>query len=365
MNIKILVKLSSLFITIFLSGCNFINRGGNDINFDVTDVVSIGDVIVDTEVNEFEGLSVNHLTGLLIDEEIAMQRPVAIVINNIPRALPQSGISQADIFYEVLAEGGITRIIGIFRDFDTQKVGPIRSTRDYFVHFALDHNAVLVHHGGSPQGYSEISRLRVNNLDGMVLEGSAFFRDAARRNQPGMFEHSSYTNKENIFTSIENSGFDMYPDTIQDQPFNFYEESTQPKGGIQVDAVTIPFSNSQISTFEYNKKTKEFIRYQNSKAHIDEETNEQLKVKNIIVQKVNENVIAGDTEGRLMVELIGEGEGYLITEGVYVPITWKKSSSESPTQWFDENGNKLELNKGKTWICVFKKSNKVIFENNA
>lgn len=356
---KLLINALTIILAITVVGCSFISI--EDIQESI-EVIGINTPQIIDEEDEFEGLEINPLTGLLIDEELILQRPIAVVINNIPKALPQSGIRQADIYYEVLAEGGITRIIGIFKDFDSEKIGPIRSTRDYFVNFALDHNAVLVHHGGSTEGYNAISRNGVNNLDGMILEGTSFWRDPVRVRQSGMREHSSYTSKENIFAAAESRGFEMSLEEPVSGPFRFYEEPQAPKDSTEILSITVPFSHSQSSKFIYDEVEKVFRRYQNNRPHIDEETGEQIKVKNIIVQKVNKSIIPGDEAGRIKVDLVGEGDGYLITQGAYVPIRWRKSSAQSPTQWFDINGDKLQVNKGQTWICVFQKNDSVIFE---
>ena len=140
---------------------------------------------------DLTGLAMNPLTGHYIDEDLAWRRPLAVVINNINQALPQSGIAQADVIYEVLAEGGVTRLVAIYKEMDAEKIGPVRSTRHYFLDFALNHDAVLVHHGGSPQGYAAISNMGAANLDGMHIV-RAFFRDPARAAIPRMIEHSSF-----------------------------------------------------------------------------------------------------------------------------------------------------------------------------
>lgn len=320
------------------------------------------------------GKAINPLTGLYIDEEAAARRPVAVVINNLKKALPQSGLAQADLYYEVLAEGGITRIIPVFQDFNSEKIGPIRSARHYFLDFALDHDAVFVHHGGSQEAgaanaYNAIASLSVNNLDGMRLEGTAFWRDPIRNAQAGMKEHSSYTSAEKIFESMEKLGY------RKDRPedfmlsYLFYDEPSSPRGHEPAFKVTVPFSGAQKSVFEYDEVEKVYKRFQNEEPQIDEETGEQLEVTNILIQFASVYTIAGDTAGRQDATLTGGGDGYLVTNGVVVPITWKKESHHSPTEWYlkavlpeETVEEPILLNKGKTWICVFQKNGSVVFE---
>jgi len=119
------------------------------------------------------------LTGLPTEKPVVNCRPVAVVINNHHKALPQSGIGQAAICYEVLAEGNITRIVAVFHDFDAQKIGPVRSARPYLLEFAADYDAIFVHHGGSPRGYDLIEESGIADLDAMRLS-EPFWRDPER-----------------------------------------------------------------------------------------------------------------------------------------------------------------------------------------
>lgn len=310
---------------------------------------------------DLTGLAIDPLTGIYIDENEVLKRPYAVVINNLPKALPQSGISQADIMYEVLAEGGITRLIAVFKDFDSKKIGSVRSTRPYFLDFAIDNDAIFVHHGGSEQGYADIRRLGYNNLDGMQLDGKTFIRDKERLSKPGMYEHSSFTAAELLKSEAAAKGFRTELTEKYEAPFDFYSEGEEmPKGDAALN-ITVPFApQSQVGYFEYNKEEEKYLRFQNGNKHIDSENNEQLKVNNIIIQYVGMRVI--DNEGRREFDNIGAGTGLLITKGVSYPIKWSKAGKLEPTRWTDENGHKIKLTPGKTWICVFQKGSEIIVE---
>ena len=304
---------------------------------------------VKSKNNFLEGKSVSSLTGIYVDSEIANRRPIAVTINNLHKALPQSGIGEADLYYEVLAEGEITRIVAIFENFNSQKIGPVRSAREYFTYFALDNDAIYIHHGGSPTGYSAIRNRGVDDLDGMN-DTTAFLRDKKRANTPGMYEHSSYIDTEGILKSIENRGYRQERNNTMPM-FSFSEENKVLTDGINAIDLKIPFSSYQISEFKYNSDTGKYERYQSGEPQIDEETSEILTVKNIIVQYANTYVIDG--EGRREIDLIGSGEGYFVTNGKAINLTWKKEKYNTPTKWYDSLGNQLEINKGKTWICVY------------
>ena len=302
------------------------------------------------EEPSFEGMAINHLTGLYIEEDVAKRRPFAVVINNLHKALPQSGIGQADIYYETLAEGEITRIVAVFQDFDAEKIGPVRSARDYFTYFALDNDAFFIHHGGSETGYGAIRNRGLDSLDGMT--DKAFWRDQARLNTAGMYEHSSYTDAQDLMESVEAKGYRMDRDI--EPMFTFYDEDTA-LGGAAINAtdVAIPFSSYQVSEFVYDEDTRLYKRIQSGEEQIDDLTCEALTVKNVIIQQTEISIIPDDDAGRRNVDLVGSGYGVFITNGKARNITWEKEDYSTPTKWYDEKGEKLKMNAGKTWICVY------------
>lgn len=302
------------------------------------------------EEPSLEGMALNPLTGLYIDEEVAKKRPFSVMINNLHKALPQSGIGQADLYYETLAEGEITRIVAVFQDFDAEKIGPVRSARDYFTYFALDNDAFFIHHGGSQTGYAAIRSRGLDSVDGMA--DKAFWRDNVRLNTAGMYEHSSYTDAQDLMESIEAKGYRTERNV--EPMFTFYDEDTA-LGGAALSAtdVVIPFSSYQVSEFVYDEGTKLYTRIQSGEKQIDDLTGEAITVKNVIIQQTEISVIAGDDAGRRNVDLVGSGEGIFITNGKARNITWEKADYSAPTKWYDEKGQKLKMNTGKTWICVY------------
>ncbi len=329
-----------LGLTMVLTAC-----GGDDkpVSSEIDDKTEV------VEEDPYEGMAINPLTGLYVDEEAADNRPVAVVINNAPKALPQSGINQGDIYYEVLAEGEITRMVVIFKDFDAEKIGPVRSARDYFTYFSLDNDdAIFVHHGGSPSGYASIKNRNIDDIDGM--DCTAFWRDENRVNKPGMYEHSSYVDAAGILESAKEYGYETDGSTTG--MFKFAEEEKTPsgEGGRTIELV---FSVGQTSRFSFNDADGLYYRSQNGKDQIDELTGEAISVKNVIVQYADTHIIPGDEEGRREVNLVGSGTGYMFTNGNYEVISWTKTSYDSPTKWYGADGNELILNKGKTFICVY------------
>ena len=297
-----------------------------------------------------EGMAVSLLTGNYITLEAAARRPFAVVFNNEQRGMPQGGLAQADIIYEVIAEGSITRIVAIFQDFDAEMIGPIRSTRHYFGYFALNHGAVMVHHGGSPAGYSIIRNHGITAIDGMVYDGSTIWRDAERRQQRGL-EHSSFTSAANLLNHADSRNFDMaVPQNIGG--FAFFDEPTALNPANIANIVHVPHHSANVMQFVFNSENMLYYKYIFGVPHMDFVGDEHLSATNVIVQIANISHIAGDVAGRRQVQMVGEGRGYLATHGTFAPITWVRDSVATPTRWYDEDGAPLVLNRGRTWISV-------------
>ena len=304
------------------------------------------------------------LTGLPIDEAYLTRRPIAVVINNLFPALPQSGIANADIIYEVLAEGDVTRLVGIFQSYVPEKIGPVRSARDSFVDFAFNHDAIFVHHGRSPDADTRLRNTRITNLDGMALEGTVFWRD---RDYPEWhsntgrrpLEHSSYTSRERIATHMESRSIRDY---VNDNPaygFTFGTVPECPDTGI-ANIVRVPFSVPYTRTFIFDPEAGVYLVEYRDGALLDAETAEQVAVVNILIQITTKRVTG--SLGQRTVGTVGEGTGFWVTGGTYRPVRWAKDSHTTPMRWYLEDGSPLVLAPGTTWICVFQTTGTVTFE---
>jgi len=256
---------------------------------------------------------VSILTGLPLNEEYINRRPLAVIVNNIHVALPQSGITSADIIYEVLSEGDITRLIAIYQSYIPEKIGPVRSARDYFVDFAFNHDAIFIHHGASESGYSRIRGSQITVLDGMALEGSVFWRDRTYPAWAGITgqrptEHSSYAGWTRIYTHLYSRNLRR---EINDNPnfgFTFGVQPNEPAG--IAEHVTIPFSPSYPRTFIFDSDSGLYYVEHRAGQLLDAETQEQVTVTNILIQLTVIQNIAGDAAGRRTVRTTGEGTGF-------------------------------------------------------
>ena len=320
---------------------------------------SSGAVSQEPEEDVREGMTRSVLTNQWIDESLKDQRPVAVMINNIEAALPQSGIGKAGVMYEAPVEGGLTRLLAVIDDWASLgELGPVRSCRLYYVYFALEWDAIYAHFGG-PELYVKaiLSEDYVHNLDGLELEGTAYHR----RSRPGVSkEHTAYTSGEELLKGLEKKGYSMtYTGNYEGPHYQFASEDNpvdlSSSTGVQ-DAVHVePGYSINKPYFEYHEEDGLYYRYQYGKPHIDEATGEQLAYKNILLQTTYS--VSLDAKGYLGFKnhdtTLG---GYYITGGKAIPVTWEKTTDFGPTKYFDQDGNEINLNTGKTFICIIQES---------
>ncbi len=314
--------------------------------------------------------NVNPLTGLCdgISDEALTHRPVAVMINNMIKALPQWGISQADIIYEMLAEGRITRFLAIFQDYSKiEKLASIRSARPYYMDIAQSYGAVYIHFGGSVPAYDAIAaRKDLIHLDGIKgnWEGTVVFRDPERRKQMGL-EHSVYTTGEYLQLAMEKlaaKGYDL-EQTEHPSAFTFGEKWSENSAvqGEKADKVTVTFSSSHKPWFEYDKESEKYLRFQYGDPQWDGHMECQLAIDNVLVLRMPTTDIPSDLK-LIDVDTTGEGEGYFFTKGRYVPITWQKEKYNSEILYFTQDGQPLVVSRGTTFVSVVTTTADVVIE---
>ncbi len=290
---------------------------------------------------------VNKLTGEETTEELAGIRPIAVMINNIKAATPQQGISLADVTYEVLAEGGITRLLCLFTDYASlPETGSIRSSRDYFIDLSDAHDAIYVHCGGSPGAYDTLAARKTENMDGIYFN-TPFYRNEWRRKNMGM-EHSLMTTGEGLVKGIAQKGYRTESDAKQ--PLSFALTDSTPAGE-PATALKVVFSYYATSEFDYNADEGVYYKKQFGAPHIDSNNDVQLSFKNILLFPCRQGMVPGDDKGRLFVDFIGSGEGYYLSDGVCKKVRFTKASrTSSYTVWEEDGETELLLNPGKTYI---------------
>ena len=301
---------------------------------------------------------------LKIVDETSKSRPFAVMINNIAEARPyQSGLQDAYIIYEIIVEGGITRYMAVFKDQSTERIGSIRSARHYFIDYAMENDAYYIHWGWSPQARNDISKYKINNLNGLAYEGKYFLRDKNLRKSGISSEHTGYTTMELLKAGVEKVGYRN--ETNQKLLLNYSVDPvdlSENEDAIKATTITIPYSNSIKTKYVYDPENKYYLRSVNGTAQKDYVTKKQYHFKNIITYQVKNSTISGGGKGRQTISNIGSGKGYYITDGYAVPILWEKKSRESQTKYTLTDGTEIDVNDGNTFIQIQPTGQKLTIE---
>ena len=318
---------------------------------EVTTEETTTEEIETTTADPHEGLDQSLLTGEYVDEETATKRPVAVMINNIKNAVPQSGIEEAGVIYEAPVEGALTRLMAIYEDYSAaQKIGSIRSCRLYYCYFALEFDAIYAHYGQSKYAESFLNSSNIDNVSGLSSGSSAYYR-ASGISAP----HNVFSTPEKMDSVIESLGYRTTYEDDYDGKFNFAEDEDSATLESDTVANTVyPGYSINKPYFVYDEETGLYSRYQYGTEHIDADTGNQLTCKNIIIQCVSSTYY--DDNKSLNITLTGSGSGYFVTNGKAINITWQKDSELGVTHYYDESGEEITLNIGKTWICVVQNS---------
>lgn len=306
----------------------------------------------------------NPLTGEGLDEDISARRPYAVMFNNLRKALPQIGVSQADAIYEIVAEGGITRMMALFQDLEgVGDMGSIRSARDYYVSIAKGHDAIYIHAGGSPQAYDAFDKLKLSHID--FVNGpydNMYWRDPERRKNAGM-EHSLLTSGEKVLEQLpkriareHDSGYEV--------GWTFDEEV--PAGGEAAAKLTVPFSTYKTGYFTYDAGENGYLIDQHIDKkdipYVDGGTGEPVKVRNVLVLYTDIGRVKGDDKGRMAVRTTGKGEGLLLRDGQLYEIAWERSSEKACFSFLDPSGKPFPLAVGSSYINIVSSDAKVEWE---
>jgi len=308
---------------------------------------------------------VNPLTGLESSVDLSKKRPVSIMVNNIYVSLPQVGVSQADILYECLAEGGITRLMMISTEYEKlSKVGSVRSARDYYIDYANGYDCIFLHAGGSTYAYNTLAQRGTDRIDGVngpayLFNGTGTFLRDPERLAKYSYEHTLVVQSgKGIEEARKYYNYRTEKTAGYEKPMNFAEFGKTTVLKNEASHVKVVMSNYQTVDFVYNKENGKYLRYQyNGEPHIDSANGEQLAFENVVLVFTTTSAIPGDDKARITVGTTGSGEGYYITEGTYEKIKWKKENYSSVLKFYREDGTEVEMNRGKTMINVVPTNN--------
>lgn len=291
------------------------------------------------------------LTGEELESAPANTRPYAVMINNIIYAQPQVGVGSADMIYEIPAEGGITRMMAIFSDLsDLESIGSIRSLRPYYLSVALSYDAIVIHGGGSEQAYSDVKTYNTDNLDGVrdaKASSAIFYRDSSR-GQYGS-EHTLFFHGTKVADLVQDYGFRTEHDSSYKTGLNFSDDAVSQCTG-DAGTVKVTFNTSKSTQFTYQPDSGKYTAVQYNDDYKDGATGEKVTFSNVLILSAAMRTV--DSYGRLAVDLVGSGDGYLACGGKYVPIKWSRSSINDCFTYTLADGTPLNLARGTTYVGV-------------
>lgn len=269
-------------------------------------------------------------------------RQVLAVINNHPDARPQTGLNEADIVFEFIAEYNITRFAALYQSTFPEEIGPIRSARDYFVELAAAYDAFFVAHGYSPEAYAMLESGMVDHINGIDYDGSLFQRSTDR-----VAPHNSYITYESIKIGMEMT--DASPNYSTKAPYAFFKGAGNGKISEQASTLEVRYGQDPnfTSSFTYDETAQRYKRSSGGLPTVDKETLQQVEVANVLVFEADHETI--DAEGRQSIDLESGGEALLFQSGGVREMEWiSQGGMLIPTA----DGETIELVPGKTWIHI-------------
>ncbi len=299
----------------------------------------------------------NLLTGIGdLSQEAIGKRPVAVMVNNVQKAMPQYGVGQADIIFEIPVEGDATRFMALYGDYTkVPQICPIRSCRYYFPALSQGFDAYYVNWGIDDTMGDYLAALNMDQIEGITNTGGLFGRDQEKLNQGYALEHTGYFDGTKLVSYIEAQG--LRTDLLEDKkgaafPFNGMEEQLKPEGS-DCTSVQINFG-AQSSAFTYDQEKKVYLKQINGQPQVDGKTREQLSFTNVFVLETDISV--RDDIGHKEIDWDGAADsvGYYVSNGGVQKIHWSKEANNenSYLRFYDESGQEISINRGKSYIAL-------------
>jgi len=358
----LVVGLVIVGVTLFLTQ----EQGKNLWNNRASIFGQIGKNIVDSKPQEVPRPIQNPLTGVMYTEAESKGwkdlRPLGVMINNHPDARPQAGLIDAELTYEVVAEGGITRFLAFYQSTLPKRVGPVRSTREYYLVLAKETgDAMLMHYGYSPQAGLDIDAWPVRSLQKGGIEEAycpgCIWRDQERVARVA-WEHTLFADatklvQRGLALGWQGKSADFYVWQFKDDAGSY---ALMPKA----DKISYDFwyPGDFSAMWQYDASTNSYLRFMGFDSagkeipHVDDVTKKQITVKNVIVQFATENRIVGDEKNRLDYTLVGSGKAHIFLDGKVIEATWSKAGRDARTKYYDMNGAEIKFNRGKFWVAI-------------
>lgn len=286
------------------------------------------------------------------------QRPLVAMIDNHPNAYPQTGLDEAALVFEALAEYGITRYMAVYAPEIKPiegDIGPIRSARIYFVQWAMGFRGVYAHAGGSPAGLDRLAAdadTLVINIDFVDQEDKGIF-DFSRRERSRLAPHNLYTNQSKIENYLTQRVPDRVAADVQAVGYLFAPDDPAQGETNPISSVGYYFLSPDAPvSWQYDAAGNQYSRFRSGIPHVDGVSGVQLAFKSVTVMEVNEAPIPGDPKGRIDQDVIGTGAALVFANGTQTAATWRKDSEDSPLRFYDDQGAEIVFPAGPMWIAA-------------
>ena len=294
-------------------------------------------------IKQVKGTKPSPLTGVEVEKAVAERPITGVVVENHQNARPQSGLSQAGVVYEALAEGGITRFLAFFLEQRPDPIGPVRSLRTYFVDWALEFDAPVAHVGGNADALDIVQPLGMKDMNEFSHAG-AFWRSSDR-----FAPHNMYTNSDRLDQLQQALGF-FKPAGFKPSP----RKKDTPAKQVSAPVVGLNYSYGGFEVeYRYDAGGNDYLRFMAGGPHIDRNSNQQIRVKNVVVQYMPTSY--GFTrigEATVMMGTPGSGKAVVFRDGLAIEGTWSKSNHRERTKLTDAGGKPIKLNRGSTWYSI-------------
>ncbi len=278
--------------------------------------------------------------------------PLALMVDNAPAAFPHSGLDRADLVYEAFVEGGITRFMAVFWRREAEIVEPIRSARTPFVIWADELGALYGHAGGAEtdndaDAIGQIAEWKVPDLNAFApVSDEGYYRDNARYSP-----HNLVANSVSLRLAATALGFSG-PPRVETWPFKRDGEGNT--SAQTVKAVELDFQEQrypfQVVQWHWDPTANEYLRFQSGGPHVDGQTGQQLRFKNLVIMRVPWQV--ADESGHVLLDEIGEGPASVFLDGKMVEATWRKRDRRARTRFYDSRNVEIAFNRGPIFIEV-------------
>lgn len=289
-----------------------------------------------------------RLDGVSDLASVANRWPVAAMIDGHSSARPQAGLAEASVVYEALAEGGIPRFMAIFGQYEQKLIGPIRSVRPYFVRYAAEYPAALIHAGGSPDGQTLLKKLKLYNLEGIKGPTAKYFF------RQGIGVSSLFIRGSSVKTLMAKASYSKKKPLYHPWKFGSEAKLKNRAKGVHGARVDLGAGRNYVVEYKYDRTSNTYLRLTGGRAQVDKLTRRQVQVKNVILLFVPKEKVV-DKKGRIELKTVGKGNAVLMKDGKSITVKWSKASDRARTIFTDKFGKEVKFNRGNIWITIIPK----------